>query len=280
MNAKDEEQEAEFRSLLEKLRQQLLAASVHFDVWVQLFPTTQVVDVINQYKGFFQPTREAHLDQFFIKVSNVVSNDPRSPSFHRIFKMLDNNPALASGVDVQLLRKRLEQHKEVLERIKKHRNKRAAHWDTQEQVQRKPVLLGESKRMLEELQGIFNEISGAHSKNVWSFKYSEQSDSSSLLNVLTLWRELKLVSLAREVKMGKIEELSREEANWMVKKQELEQKHKALGPKVARVSYGEELEAWVSTPEKMAEIEKVDNEIKQADAKLKEIREKLKKLKN
>lgn len=280
MNAKDKEQAAEFRSLLEELRQQLLAASVHFDTWVQLFSTAQVVDVINQYIGFFQPTREAHLDRFIIKVSNLVSNEPRSPSFHRIFRMLDNNPALAPGVDVQSLRKRLMQHKEVLKRIKKYRDKRAAHWDTQEQVQRKPVLFGDSKRMLEELQDIFNEISGAHSGNLWSFKYSQQSDTSSLLNVLKLWRQLNLVTLAREVKMGKIEELSREETNWMVKKQELQNRRKALDPKVAKVNYGEKLEPWVYTPEKVAEIEKVDNKIKEADAKLEEIREKLRKLKN
>jgi hypothetical protein len=189
MNTQDEEQAAEFKSLLEELRQQLLAACVHFDIWVQLFPTAQVVDAINQYRGFFQPTRQAHLDQLFVKVSNVVSNDPRSPSFYRIFKMLDNNTALASGVNVQSLRKRLKQHKEVLKRIKEYRNKRGAHWDTQERAQRKPVLFGDSKRMLKELQDIFNEISGAHSGNVWSFEYSQQSNTTSLLNVLKLWRQ-------------------------------------------------------------------------------------------
>lgn len=123
MDIINEEQVAEFRPLLEELRQQLLAACVHFDIWVQLFPTAQVVDVVNQYRGFFQPTREAHLDRFFIKIFNVVSSDPRSPSFYRIFKMLDNNPALASGVDVRSLRKSLKQHKEVLKGIKEYRDK-------------------------------------------------------------------------------------------------------------------------------------------------------------
>lgn len=192
MTTKDEEQAAEFRSLLEELRQQLLAASVHFDIWEQLFPTAEVVDVINQYIGFFQPTREAHHDRFFIKVSNIVSNDPRAPSFHRIFKMLDNNPALASAVDVQSLRQRLKQHKEVLKGIKKYRDTRGAHWDTQEQAQRKPVLFGDSKRMLKDLQDMFNAISGAHSGNVWSFKYSQQSNTTGLLNALRLWRQRNL----------------------------------------------------------------------------------------
>ncbi|MFC1977707.1 hypothetical protein ACFLWS_05535 [Chloroflexota bacterium] len=192
MDTTDEKQVVEFESLLEELRQQLLDASAHFDIWVQLFPTTQVVDVINQYKGFFQPTREAHLDRFMIKISNVISNDSRSPSFQRIFKMLDRNPTLASMVDVQSLRKRLQQHKKVIKRIKEYRNRRGAHWDTQERAQRKPVLFGDSRRMLQELQDIFNEISSVHSGNVWSFKYSQHGNTISLLNALKLWRQQNL----------------------------------------------------------------------------------------
>ncbi len=60
----------------------------------------------------------------------------------------------------------------------------------------------------------------------------------------------------------------------------MQNRRKALDPKVAKVNYGEKLEPWVYTPEKVAEIEKVDNKIKEADAKLEEIREKLRKLKN
>ena len=194
---------AEFNSLLEELRKQLLEACIHFDIWEQLWPTEEAVGVINQYKGFFQPTREAHLDRFFIKVLNVVSNDARSPSFHRIFKMLDNNPALASGVDVRSLRKRLKQHKDVLRRIKDYRDTRAAHWDTQLVAEPKPVLFGDSKRMLEELQNIFNKISGAHSGNVWSFKYSQQSNATGLLNALKLWRQQNLQSSSQGGRDGR-----------------------------------------------------------------------------
>ena len=52
----------EFENVFEILQKQLLAASVHFRIWEQLWPTEKVVDTINRYKGFFQPTRDAHLD--------------------------------------------------------------------------------------------------------------------------------------------------------------------------------------------------------------------------
>lgn len=78
--------------------------------------------------------------------------------------------------------------------------------------------------------------------------------------------------------MDEIKELSREEVKWMSRKQELEQKRKGLGPKVAMVDYGGKMEPWEVTPEKMAEIEKVDNEIREAEVNLKEIKQKLSKL--
>ena len=54
----------EFKSLLNAVRLQLLDAQMHFDIWEELWPTQEKVDIINAYKGFFLPTRDAHLDRF------------------------------------------------------------------------------------------------------------------------------------------------------------------------------------------------------------------------
>ena len=186
MNVANEKQVTKFRALLEELRKQLLDACTHFDIYVQLWPTKEVVDVVNRYRGFFQPTFMAHFDRFSMKICNVVSNKSSQPSFYRIFNMLDSNTALAPGIDIQSLRERLENHRKVINAIKVHRDKKAAHFDMKISIQRKPILFGECKRMLEELQAIFNEISRAHSGQVWSFKYSQQSNTSSFLNALKI----------------------------------------------------------------------------------------------
>ena len=183
----DEEQIVEFESLLEELRKQLLEASIHFDIWEQFWPTKEVVNEISRYKGFFLPTRNAHLDRFFIKICNILSNDFKSPSFYRIFSMLDNNSSLATGLDVRSLKRRLKNHRKVLEAIEQHRNTRGAHWDVKIQAQRKPVLFGDCKRMLEELQDIFNEIYKSHIGNeLWSFELLEHNDASYLLQSLKI----------------------------------------------------------------------------------------------
>jgi len=181
-NLKDEQKEFEY--VLEILRKQLLSANTHFYIFEQLWPTEKVVDIINRYIGFFQPTRVAHLDSLSIKISDIVSNKATAPSFYRILNMIGRNSNLASDINVRAIKQRLRKHKRTSEAIKDFRDKRAAHWDTSVEKLDKPVLLGRTKRMLKEMEAIFNQISASHSSKVWSFKYSQQGDTINLLEAL------------------------------------------------------------------------------------------------
>lgn len=185
----DEESEQtqinEFKSLLEELRRQILDAHIHFDIWEKLWPTKENVDVLNSYRGFFLPTRNAHRDLFFIKVSNAVADDPRSPSFYRVLNMVTAKDDLALTIDVRSLKNRLKKLKGLLNRINRYRNKRVAHWDT-DAIKLDSVLVGESRALLEELEDIYNEINHAYNGNVWSFKIWQYGDTVRLLNDLRL----------------------------------------------------------------------------------------------
>ena len=174
----------EFENAFDILQKQLLDASTHFDIWEQLWPTEKVVDTLNQYKGFFIPTRDAHLNRFINKVNDILSNKPNAPSFYRILNMISRNSDLAPSINVRETKKRFRNHKKVLEAIKNFRNKRGAHWDTSVEKLDKPVLFGETKRMLKELKNISNEISASHSGKVNAFRYSQQADITILLEVL------------------------------------------------------------------------------------------------
>jgi hypothetical protein len=193
-NPKDEQEE--FENVFEILRKQLLSASVNFSIWEQLFPTDKVVDIINRYIGFFQPTREAHLDGLIIKISEILSNGGNAASFYRILNMIGRNPNLAPSINVHEIRKCLRNHKKVVEAIKDYRNKRVAHWDTTGVKERvvpeyagikrlgKPVFFGETKEMLAELQAIYNKISTSHSQEIHAFKYGQHRDTINLLEAL------------------------------------------------------------------------------------------------
>lgn len=180
-----EQRLTEFKLLLDEVRKQLLDGQIHFDIWEQLWPTEENVHVLNAFRGFFLPTRNAHLDRFFIKVSNVVSNRATSPSFYRLLNMLSVAPSLAPGIDIRALRSRLKKQKGLLERIRRYRNKRAAHWDMDVSEPLGPVQLGESRQMLRELEELFNEINRAHTiRQVWIFQPVERNDTRRLLSSL------------------------------------------------------------------------------------------------
>ena len=193
-NLKDEQEE--FEDVFEILRKQLLNASVNFYIWEQLFPTEKVIDIINRYIGFFQPTREAHLDGLIIKVSEILSSGRNAASLYRILNMIGRNPNLAPSINVRELKKRLRNHRKVVEAIKDYRNRRVAHWDTASVKERvapeyggikklwKPVFFGETKEMLAELQAIYNRISASHLKEIYAFRYGQQGDTISLLEAL------------------------------------------------------------------------------------------------
>ena len=183
-------EQEEFENIFAILQRQLLAASVQFYIWEQLRPTGKVVSTINQYKGFFRPTRDAHNDRFINKVSDVMSNNPNAPSFYRILNMIGRNSKLAADISVREVKKRLRKHKKVLEAIKDLRNKRVDHWDTSIEGLSKHVLYGDAKKMLEDLKKISNEISASHSRSIHAFRYVEQGDTTSLLEALKRKRDL------------------------------------------------------------------------------------------
>jgi hypothetical protein len=173
------------KMILHELGIQLLDASTYWDIYVQLWPTNQTVEVVNRYKGFFQPARRAIFDQFSIKISNVMSNDPNVSSFNQVFYVLALNPYLAPGFNVHLLKERIKPHRKVLEAIENYRNTKAAHWDVKKRkVKEKPILFGECSKAIKELQDTYNEINGKIINGEWSFEYFQHNDTTSLLKHL------------------------------------------------------------------------------------------------
>jgi hypothetical protein len=110
-------EQEDFENVFKILQNQLLAASVHLYIFEQLFPTEKVVGTINQYKGFFMPTIDAHVDRVVNKVSDILSNGPNAPSFYRILNMIGRNSNLAPDIDVREVKKLLREHKETMEAI-------------------------------------------------------------------------------------------------------------------------------------------------------------------
>jgi hypothetical protein len=191
-----------FQYLLEELRKQLLEACIHFEIYINTWPTKENVDVINRYRGYFIPARLAHINQFTIKISEILSNRITAPSFYNVFKMLKINPEFSPGIAIQSLSKTLRQHTKTKEAIINYRNISAAHSDVvpgivgiislnEERKERKPILVGKCQKMLDDLKEIFNKISLHSTRKLWSFTPLEHYHTDNLLNHLNIYHEHK-----------------------------------------------------------------------------------------
>ena len=176
---------SEFDRLLELLRQRLLDAKTHFDIWEALQnPSKEFADAVNLYRGFFVPTIGAHITSFFVRLAGTIDRDRRAASFYRVIEIVARNPSLAPGLNVAAFRANLESREEVFERIRTVRHRRAAHWDTDDEPD--DVTVQESRQVLTDLASIFNGIyKCVKPGETWMFEYVQASDTNGVLDALT-----------------------------------------------------------------------------------------------
>lgn len=169
---------------MEPIRVQLVEAQVCFDVWLDTFPTEEVVGLINQYKGFFMPARAAFLDRCFIKIANVTDKKgKKAPSLYRLLDRVEENPSLSTHLNVEHLRKRMDDNHEVEKKVRRYRDKRAAHREERASLQ--PVHIGEVRGLLQDTESVFNEVYGAiFPGNRQHFELLERPHTKSLLACL------------------------------------------------------------------------------------------------
>ena len=166
-----------------QVRQHLLDAQTHLDIWERLSDRTEAdVRAMNPLREFFKPTIGAHLMGFYIKASIVVDTDPRVASLNSVIKMIEEHAELAPGLSIIDVRRRLKKVRRSARKLSNFRDQRVAHWDAT--TQPAPAVLGPTRSLLSDLQGLYNEISSAHSGDFWSFRYQEHTHVEDLIAVL------------------------------------------------------------------------------------------------
>ena len=172
---------------------ELVMAYTHYHIWKQLWPSTkQLATALNRYIAFFQPTRQAHVHQFFMSVVKITDKRKDSKSLWRLLDKAEIDPSLVSQnpISVEDLRKQIAEHDDVLKKIRMHRNKRLAHideshsWPDSVIWSKNPVTVGEAESLLKDLEEVFNKLSSAHDGHVWSLRISRLTDASRLLEEL------------------------------------------------------------------------------------------------
>ena len=174
----------EFKNWRHALGNELLEAHANFRIWEQLWPNKEdTVRIQNQYRVFFQVTRKAHLDQFLLHIAKLTEHKGDSINLWRLLDMAEQYPDIfphISASKVKQLRQRLEASKDIRRNIRKHRDKRIAHLDEDIQLVNSPVLYGEAKKLLEEVEDIFTTLLG----ETWVFDIGRMNDTAQLIETL------------------------------------------------------------------------------------------------
>ena len=132
-------------------------------------------------------------------VTKVTEDRRDSINLWRLLDEVERSPSLVPRLsisEVKQLRDQLKAHSDILRRIRTHRDKRIAHvderhsWPDSRIWQDAVVTVAEAKRLLQDLENIFNRVSGAHDGQIWSLKTIGLEDTDRLLKQMADYRTI------------------------------------------------------------------------------------------
>lgn len=181
----------------------LLAYKVYFSIW----PTEEIVDVINRYKDFFQPVRIALYYKWTMGLAKIFDSGSRTASIINLLNIaIKNKEELAQNTphkedleaedltqnllyeDIIKLREDLLKHEVAIGKIKKERDQYLAHLDTNPKPLPKK-LKGEIDSLLETVSSVFNKLSSGHDGLLFSWSFQENSSSRATTEVLRILKD-------------------------------------------------------------------------------------------
>ncbi|GAH39758.1 unnamed protein product, partial [marine sediment metagenome] len=155
----------EFKRQLDELQRQIFRAIVSYQVRLALWETPGVVDILNRYRGFFIPVRDALYGTMFMGFAKVFDHDSRTVSLKNLMKVAKEDVA---GLVPNMTRKkiddleqRLSQHDAILKAIKRLRDQHLAHLDAAPKPNL-PLIKKDVDQMIKTLEDVFNQLSQGH----------------------------------------------------------------------------------------------------------------------
>ena len=180
----------EFPRQLKELQKQIFYAVLSYNVYIALWPTEEVVNILNRHRGFLIPVRNALYDTMMMGFAKVFDRDRRTMSLVNLMhEAKDSTVDLVPHVsisDIQAMDSQLSQHEHVLTIIKNLRDQRLAHNDANPRPLRPPKK-GEIDNLIKTLEGVFNKLSSGHDKSIydWSFQQNRSvMDTAEVIRIL------------------------------------------------------------------------------------------------
>ena len=181
----------EFKRQLDELQRQIFRAIVSYQVRLALWETPGVVDILNRYRGFFIPVRDALYGTMFMGFAKVFDHDSRTVSLKNLMKVAKEDVAdLVPNMTrkkIDDLEQRLSQHDAILKAIKRLRDQHLAHLDAVPKPNL-PLIKKDVDQMIKTLEDVFNQLSQGHDGSVYSWSYQANrsaGETSEILRILS-----------------------------------------------------------------------------------------------
>jgi len=181
----------DFKRQLDELQRQIFRAIVSYQVRLALWETLGVVDILNAYRDFFMPVRDALYGTWVMGFAKVFDRDSRTVSLKNLMKVAKKDVAnLVPNMTkekIDELEQRLSRRDAVLKSIKKLRDQYFAHLDAAPEP-KLPLIKKDVDQMIGTLEDVFNQLSQGHDGSVYSWSYQANRSAwqtSEILRILS-----------------------------------------------------------------------------------------------
>ena len=192
-----------FSEGLSAVQEDILAAMLAWEIYLESWPTEAVVLVLNSHIDFFRPVRRSLLDSTIVSLGKVFDNDKRTWSLSNLLNYAEKDPATLvpnlAPADLGELRQKLDQIDlaDKVEKIKALRDQRVAHHD-RTPIPKESTTIGDINDLLELVQNIRNQLQHGHDRSrtvTHSYRERARSETAAILDILNN-RRLKILAQA------------------------------------------------------------------------------------
>ncbi|MDP2662413.1 MAG: hypothetical protein Q8R28_16970 [Dehalococcoidia bacterium] len=184
---------AEFTRQLNELRSIIGDGMAMFSAWQELMVGDQeAARALNRYRGLFLSARVALQRAAILQFAKVFDHDPRTVSLPNLIgaAKLDLPRLMPNGTvqDLEEIERKLEANKPVLNGLQTVRNQRIAHHDIVPSKKAK-LLFGDMKRLVAEVELMYNLLRHAHDQRNTSFRYMAADAKNHTKAVIAIMQE-------------------------------------------------------------------------------------------
>ncbi len=180
----------EFKRQLDELQRQIFHAIISYQVRLALWETPEVIDILNGYRHFFIPVRNALYETMILGFAKIFDRDSRTMSLKNLVKVAKEDTDLVPNITrkkIDVLEQRLSQHDATLKAIKRLRDQHLAHLDAAPEP-KLPLIKKDVDQMIKTLENVFNQLSKGHDGSGYSWSYQANlsvRQTSEILRILS-----------------------------------------------------------------------------------------------